>query len=118
MGNTIRQLAADNLSPIRAIHSLSEVQASSIGTALLGLAPAWSIDRHESCDGHLSLLVSHTARDATLVVSRDAHGIQINLMLGDVLHTSTHRYPSVDATISALKVMARCNNTYPQRREA
>lgn len=93
-------------SPLRAMGSLTSAQANQIVAGLSSLAGTWDIERHESCDGHLSLLVAHTAHDTSLLVERDTHGIRLSLVLGDQVHPGTHRYASTSHAVSAIKGMA------------
>lgn len=99
----------ESVSPIRAFHSLSEAQAVHITTGLRDL-PDWSVEYHDSCDGHLFLLLSdHT--DTTLIINRDRAGFQISRMQGDVLHPGEYRYRSAHEVIAALEAMTEIDNT-------
>ena len=102
----------DILSPVRALHSLTPAHVDQIVAGLSSLAPAWSIERHESCDGHLSLLVGHAACDASILIDRDHAGINVSLMLDDKLHTSRHRFAIIG---DAIKAMAATPTIEPQR---
>ena len=107
MSQTIQATTNDSLSPLRALRSLTSVQADQIVTGLFSLAGTWDIARHEACDGQLSLLLAHTAHDDTnLVVDRDQHGIHVSLMLGDQVHASEHRYRTTSDTVAAIKAIA------------
>ena len=112
---TIQIAADDTLSPVRALHSLTPAHVDQIVAGLSSLAPAWSIERHESCDGHLSLLVGHAACDATILVDRDHAGINVSLMLGDKFHTSRHRFAITSDTIGAIKTIAATPSVEPHR---
>ena len=112
----VSQIAAgDTLSPVRALSSLTSGQADQIVAGLSSLAQAWDIERHESCDGYLSLLVGHADRDATIVVDRDQNGIHVSLLIGDQLHTSQHRYATTGDTVAAIKALAATPAVEPQR---
>ncbi len=112
---TIRIAADDTLSPVRALHSLTPAHVDQIVAGLSSLTPVWSIERHESCDGQLSLLVGHAACDATILVDRDQAGINVSLMLGDRLHTSQYRYTTTSDTIGAIKTIAATPAVEPHR---
>ena len=90
---------------IPALHSLTEAQAACIAAALSPLPPFWSLERHQSCDGHLSLLLG-AGDDVTLVVDRDIDGIQISRMQGDDLYPG-ERYDRVEDVIAALRNLYR-----------
>ena len=103
MTQTIHTAAADTLSPVRALNSLTSAQASQIIAGLSSLADTWDIVHHEGCDGQLSLLLAHIGHDdTTLVVDRDHDGIHISLMLGDHIHATKHRYRTTSDTIAAI----------------
>ena len=113
----IRHTDSDNVSPIRAMHSLSETQAISITASLRGFAKSWSVERHECCDGHLSLLLSDNA-DTCLIVDRDASGIRISRMHGDSWHPGERRHNSADEVVEALKGMTETDRAGSRRRLA
>ena len=112
------EIYAEAASPIRALHSLCETQATSIVNGLGSLAGTWEIERHESCDGHLSLVLTHTACDTTIIVGRDSAGIHVSLMLGDELHAIPERHTSTANVIIALKDLAGKNVIATQKRSA
>ena len=99
----------------RALHSLTPAQAEQIVAGLSSLALAWTIERHESCDGYLSLLVSHADHDTTIIVDRDHVGIHVSLLLGDQMHTSHYRYATTGDTVGAIKAIAAAPAVEPQR---
>jgi hypothetical protein len=114
-----RPMDHDDISPIRAIHSLSQTQANAIIDGLRGLAGIWSIEHHQSCDGHLSLLLNDTTDTETvLIVDRDAAGIQISRMQGDLFHPGERRHNSVDDVIAALMTITGSDETGSRRRTA
>ena len=100
------EIAADTTSPIRALHSLCETQVTSIVSGLGSLAGTWEIERHENCDGHLNLVLIHTACDTAIIVGRDSAGIHVSLMPGDELHTTPERHTSTANVVTALKELA------------
>ena len=115
MTQTIQIAADDTLSPVRALNSLTLVQADQIVAGLSSLAQAWDIERHESCDGVLSLVISHTACDATIIVDRDQDGIHVSLLLADQFLTSQHRYATTSHAVAAIKAIAAAPTVEPQR---
>ena len=128
MTQTIEIAADHTASPIRALHSLTPAQADQIVAGLSSLAAAWTIERHESCDGQLSLVISCPAddidlilthaSDTSLVVDRNANGIRVSLMLGDALHTTPERHTSITSVVRALKDLAGKKSTATQMRSA
>ena len=115
MTQTIQIAADDTLSPVRALASLTPAQADQIVAGLFSLAQAWDIERHESCDGYLSLLLDNTACDATIIVDRDQAGIHVGLLLGDQFLTSQHRYATTGDAVGAIKAIAAAPVVEPQR---
>lgn len=115
MTQAIRIADDDTLSPLRALGSLSPVHADQIVAGLSSLAATWNIERHESCDGQLSLLVSHAHRDATIIVDRDHAGIHVSLLLADQFNTSLHRYATTGEAVAAIKAIATAPAVEPQR---
>lgn len=119
MIQTIHTAADDTLSPVRALNSLTSAQAGRIVAGLSSLAGTWDMDRHESCDGQLSLLLAHTEQDdTTLVVDRDQNGIHVSLMLGDQVHPSEQRYRTTSDTVAAIKAIASSPTLEGQRHTA
>ena len=109
---------ADSLSPFRALHSLVPVQADQIVASLSSLATSWNIERHESCDGQLSLVLTHNSDDTTLVVGRDVGGIHVHLMHGDVMHATPERHTSIAAVAATLTDLAGKGDAASQQRSA
>ena len=116
--HAIRIDADHTLSPLRALGSLTSAQANQIVAGLSSLAGTWGIERHEGCDGHLSLLVTHAAPDPPLLVERDTRGIRISLVLGDTVHPGTHRYSSTSNAVAAIKEMAASPTIHDMRKSA
>lgn len=109
MTQAIEIATDDTVSPIRALHSLTPAQANQISVGISSLATAWSVERHESCNGHLSVLLTNKDGDVTLLVDSDAGGMRVSAMLGDVLHTTPKRYTSLASVVSTLKALAGKN---------
>ena len=118
MTQTIRIAADDTLSPIRTLNSLTSAQADQIVAGLSSLVHAWDIERHESCDGHLSLLVSHTANDVTIIVDRDQIGMRVSTMVDDVLQILPGRHDSTAGIVATLKQIAGKNIVSGRRHSA
>ena len=93
-------------SPLRAMDSLTSAQADQVVAGLSSLTGTWDIERHESCDGHLSLLLAHTGHDTSIIVDRDQDGINVSLMLGDKIHASEHHRRTISDTVAAIKTVA------------
>ena len=115
MTQTIRIAADDTLSPIRALNSLAPAQADQIVAGLSSLVADWSIARHESCDGLLSLVLTHARHDTTIIVDRDHAGIHVSPMLNDQLITSSHRYATTGDAVAAIKAIAAAPAVEPRR---
>lgn len=98
-------ISDDQHSPIRALHSLREAQVSTIAAGLKNLVLDWAIERHESCDGHLSLMLIHAEQDATIVVDREPRGIFVSLVQGDELQVRSQPCLSEAEAIDAIKVI-------------
>ena len=118
MTETIRIAEDDTVSPFRALNSLTPAQADQIAAGLSSLATAWTIARHESCDGQLSLLVAHAAHDTTLVVDRDTTGINVTVMNGDTMHSPAGRHDSIASVVRSLKDLAGRTTDPAQRHSA
>ena len=101
-------ISNDANSPIRALHSLRDDQASSILVGLKPLSMEWSIEQHEGCDGHLSLVLVHPSRDRTIIVNRDPAGVQVSTMEEDELQAGTRHYQSIGEVIEAVKALVDC----------
>lgn len=112
------EIAADVTGAIRALHSLRETQATSIVASLGSLAGTWDIERHESCDGHLILVLTHTMYDTAIIVGRDAEGVYVSLMLSDELHTTPERHTRIVNVVTVLKDLAGKTVVSMQQRSA
>ena len=108
----------DSLSPVRALHSLAPAQADQIVASLSSLAAIWGIERHESCDGRLSLVLMHDSEDTTLLVDRDVSGIRVYLMLGDTMHATPERHTSIAGVVAILIDLAGMSDAARQQRSA
>ena len=68
----------DAPSSLRAMHSLREKHVRTLAGALTQLPGIWSLERHEGCDGDLTLMLMPRQADrANLVVSREADGFHL-----------------------------------------
>ncbi len=93
----------------RTLSSLSEAQVGALDAALPSLAGAWCMERHESCEGSLSLLLMPADGDdrvASFTVDQDAAGLNLGVLRGDAF-TPYGRYDSMEALIPALRYLAR-----------
>ena len=118
MTQTIRIAADDTRSPIRALNSLTPTQADQIVAGLSSLAYGWDIERHESCNGVLSLVLVQAACDTALVVDHDHAGIHVSLLLNDKLITTRHRYANVNDALHAIKTITGNNAHNSERHSA
>ena len=92
----------------RSLSSLSEAQVGLLEAALPSLAGTWCLERHESCEGSLSLLLMPADGDdeaAHFTVDQDAAGLNLGVLHGDEF-TSHGRYDSMEALIIALRHLA------------
>ena len=88
--------------------SLSEAQADLIEAALPSLAGRWCLERHESCEGNLLLMLMPAGVDdmtACFAVDQDAAGLSLGLLRGDKL-TFQSRHDTMEALIPALRRLA------------
>lgn len=100
--------ANDDAVLFRSLSGLSEAQVSVLEAALPSLAGSWSLERHESCEGVLSLLLMPADGDdkAThFTVDQDAPDLNLGLLRGDEF-TPYGRYDSMEALIPALRHLA------------
>ncbi len=96
---------------------LSEAHASRIAAALPGFIGTWSLDRHESCDGDLLLLVSHDrAEAATFIVDATADGFNLSVLRADIL-TPCGRYDTLEDLIAVMRDLADCVATAMHQRQ-
>ena len=95
----------EDRSPLRALHSLTDGQIAKLTAGLSCLSSCWSFERHESCDGHLRLMLMHPTRDTTVVVERDPSGIAVGLMLGDALQPGVRHASAVAGAIELVKAI-------------
>lgn len=92
----------------RTLNSLSEAQVDLIEAALPSLAGSWCVERHESCEGNLLLLLMPVGGDdttASFTVDQDAAGLNLGVLRGDD-PSSQGRYDTMEALIPALRRLA------------
>ena len=95
----------DGVVLFRTLSSLSEAQVSLLKAALSGLAGTWCLERHESCEGALSLLLMPADGDdeaAHFTVDQDGAGLNLGVLRSDEL-TSHGRYHSMEELLPALR---------------
>ena len=100
--------ANDDAVLFRTLSSLSEAQASLLEAALPGLAGTWCLERHESCEGSLSLLLMLAGgndESAHFTIDQDVAGLNLGMLRGDEF-TSCGRYDGMEALIPALRHLA------------
>ncbi len=92
----------DMLSPIRAEHSLRETDVAAFRQGFAESQDAWSLDRHESYDGDLTVMLTPPGEaEATLVVSRDEDGFHLAASQGDD-YQDLGSFESVSSIMSVL----------------
>ena len=78
-------VAANDAASLQACDSLSEAQSHELEAGMASVPGTWEIDRQESYDGHLTLII--TAADASpellFAVWRDGTDLQLSTMQGD-----------------------------------
>ncbi len=95
-----------NVVPFLSAPSLTEVQITAIERAL---DTGWSVDRHESFDKNLTLLVSPPSsldQDAAFYVEADNVGFILSVIQNDELE-ARGSFGSIEALVMAMKP-ARC----------
>jgi len=91
-------------SPIRALHSLTEAQAWALTLALRRFSSRWEVERQESYDGNLCLVLlpEFDDSDPTFAINRDGTGLHLG-----VLHEDAYRahgaFDDVDEVIEAIQ---------------
>jgi hypothetical protein len=102
-------------SPIRALHSLTEAQAWTLTRALEGLSGDWKVERQESYDGNLCLVLlpelNHS--DLTLAVNRDGAGLHLSVLHEDT-YTAHGAFDEVAELVEAIQVILS-DELQPQR---
>ena len=92
----------------RTLSSLSEAQADALEAAVPTLAGDWSLERHESCEGNLFLLLMPVGGDdlaAHFTIDQDAAGLNLGVLRGDAF-TPSGRYDSIETLITVLRHLA------------
>ena len=92
----------------RTLSSLSEAQADLIEAALPSLAGRWCLERHESCEGNLLLVLMPVGGDdmtACFAVDRDAAGLNLGVLRGDQPIFQS-RHDTMETLIPALRRLA------------
>lgn len=97
-------------SPLRALHSLRKADVLTAEAALVLLGPEWSLTRHETCDGHLMLLLTTDSdEDRVFALDRSAAGIGL-MKWQDDSHTDLGVFDTVcGAMWGAIQADALCN---------
>ncbi len=76
--NSFTPMNPDVVSPLRLMHSLREKHARVLVNALSQLPDIWSLERYESYDGDLSLMLTlEHQEDENLFVTRTADGFHL-----------------------------------------
>lgn len=101
--------AAGRLSSIYGAHGLMDAQAVQIGAALPSLTGNWSMERHTSYDGDLTLLLAPSNEDdlsASFVVDGNMAGLNLSVLRGDVFQPC-YCLGTVEELIAALRRLTR-----------
>ena len=97
----------DTLSPLRALHSLREKHVTVLAKTMSQLPGTWSLERHEGCDGDLTLmLMPQQANRANLVVSREADGFHL-IANQDDDYRELGRFGAIDELVATLRANVR-----------
>jgi hypothetical protein len=101
-------LASDlSISPIRALHSLTSEQASSVAAALSRQPIAWMADEQEGYDGDLTLVLtpSDPHADLSFALWRSPAGFHLATLRDDE-QVSSEIFASLDQVIAELVMSA------------
>ena len=92
----------DVVSPIRGEYSLCETDVVDFQQGFAESQTPWSLDRHESYDGDLTIMLTPPGEaEATLVMSRDAGGFHLAASQGDELQ-DLGVFESISSIVSSL----------------
>jgi hypothetical protein len=91
-------------SPVRALYSLTEAQASALRLALPGFSGRWNLERQESYDGNLFLILLPEIDDAapTLAINRDGTGLHLGVLCKDA-YAAHGSFNDIDEVIEAIQ---------------
>ena len=96
----------DMLSPLRAEYSLRDTDVAAFRQGFAETQDAWLLDRHESYDGDLTVMLTPPGEaEATLVVSRDKDGFHLAASQGDD-YQDLGSFESVSSIVSVLATQA------------
>lgn len=107
--------AANTASSLRAFQSLSDAEAYEMEIGMASVPGAWEIDRQESYDGHLTLVISSAApsSDLVLAVWRSGSDLQMSTMHGDE-QVATEAFRSTEAVLQAIRSLAKPRSPAPR----
>jgi len=103
----------DMLSPLRAMHSLREPHVALLTQTMAGFAGRWTLERHESYDGDLTvLLVPTDPAERAFVISRSAEGFHLSRDHGDEMNSLGvfASFPDLLATLPARAPLTTTTN--------
>jgi hypothetical protein len=93
----------DQLSPIRALYSLRPGHLGVLSHLVSRIPGAWSLDRHEGCDGDLTVIVSaQDPNSAIFVISRTKEGFHLGLNEQDE-YEKLGSFSSLDELVSEIE---------------
>ena len=101
----------DLVSPIRGQYSLCETDVVAFQQGFAETQMPWSLDRHESYDGDLTVMLTPPGEaEATLVMSRDAGGFHLAVSQGDEFQ-DLGIFDSISSIVSTLSAPADDTNS-------
>ena len=104
---TIRSAQLEQSSPIRALHSLRDTHAETAEAAVASFGPRWSLERHESYDGHLILqLAPGEEGECVFVLHGVAQGVHLALFSADSDYASLGRFETLQAALGFVQRLA------------
>ena len=103
MPTSNRRPAPETLSPLRALYSLREQHVTVLARTLSQLPGNWSLERHESYDGDLTLMLmpQHQGR-ANLVVNRGSDGFHL-IANQDDDYLELGRFGAIDELVAGVQ---------------
>lgn len=96
--------AANDTASLQASNSLSEAQSHELEAGMASVPGTWEIDRQESYDGHLTLVITaaDTLPELLFAVWRDGSDLQLSTMQGDE-QVAVQAFSSVRAVLLTIR---------------
>ena len=93
---------------VRRLRSITPAQVGIVVEAVAALRGAWWVERHDDCDGYLSLVVSLDGDDApTFAITGEADRIDLSEVRNDALHAHGNFGTAHDAAGALLDLLKR-----------